>query len=119
MNELSKTELIKEIGLCLGRNDVSQTDFVILHSLKHLLGEPDVHIGMLVSCSYLRKVANFQHRTIHEFSQFVEAVMANKEEFKKYQFDWNEHNAIETWIQKFHEYCEEKYKKDAPSIETV
>jgi hypothetical protein len=111
MNKLSKKELLQEINTCLERNDVSQTDFVILHALYYLLGEPDIHIGMLISCAYLRNVACLQHRTIHEFSQFVEEVMNNKEKFKKYQFDWNDHNAIETWIEKFHEYCKEEYKK--------
>lgn len=113
MDKLSKKELIQEIDTCLGRNDINQKDFVILHSLKHLLGEPDVHIGMLVSCAYLRNVASLQHRTIHEFSQFVEDVMSDKKEFKKYEFGWNEHNALETWIEKFHEYCQEEYKEDA------
>lgn len=39
MDKLPKKELIQEIDTCLGRNDVTQKDFVILHSLKHLLGE--------------------------------------------------------------------------------
>lgn len=67
----------------------------------------DVHIGLLVSCAYMRNVGNLQHRTIGEFAQFVESVI--KRELPKYEFDWNEKDAIETWIVKFHEYCKEQY----------
>ena len=69
----------------------------------------DVHIGLLVSCAYARGVANLQHRTIAEFAQFVEDVMSDKPEYQKYRFDWNNRDAIETWIEKFHEYCCELY----------
>lgn len=69
----------------------------------------DVHIGLLVSCAYMRGVGNLQHRTIAEFAQFVENVMSDKPEYQKYIFDWNDRNAIATWIEKFHEYCKELY----------
>lgn len=62
----------------------------------------DIHIGLLISCAYARGVANLQHRTIAEFAQFVEDVMKGK--YPKYEFDWNSTDAIETWIEKFHEY---------------
>ena len=78
-----------------------------------LAPKPDVHIGMLVACAYMRNVAGLQHRTIHEFSQFIEDVMSGKEELKKYQFDWNDHNAIRIWIEKFADYCKNEYKEDA------
>lgn len=76
---------------------------------KREISNKDVHIGLLVSCAYMRNVGNLQHRTIGELAQFVESVM--KGEFPKYEFDWNEKDAIETWIVKFHEHCEEKYKE--------
>ena len=76
---------------------------------KREISNKDVHIGLLVSCAYMRNVSDLQHRTIGEFAQFVENVM--KGEFPKYEFDWNEKDAIETWIVKFHEYCQEQYKE--------
>ena len=76
---------------------------------KREISNKDVHIGLLVSCAYMRNVSNLQHRTIGEFAQFVESVM--KGEFPKYEFDWNDKDAIEMWIEKFHEHCEEQYKE--------
>ena len=76
---------------------------------KREMSNKDVHIGLLISCSYARGVANLQHRTIAEFAQFVECVMSDKPEYQKYIFDWNSQYAIETWIEKFHEYCCELY----------
>jgi hypothetical protein len=76
---------------------------------KREISNKDVHIGLLVSCAYMRNVGNLQHRTIGEFAQFVESVI--KRELPKYEFDWNENDAIETWIVKFHEYCKEKYEE--------
>lgn len=76
---------------------------------KRDISNKDIHIGLLVSCAYMRNVGNLQHRTIGEFSQFVESVI--KRELPKYEFDWNEKDAIETWIVKFHEYCKEQYKE--------
>ena len=69
----------------------------------------DVHIGLLVSCAYMRGVGNLQHRTIAEFAQFVEDVMSDKSEYQKYRFDWNSRDAIEMWIERFHEYSNELY----------
>lgn len=69
--------------------------------------DQDVHIGLLVSCAYMRNVGNLQHRTIGEFNQFVEDVMKGK--LPKYDFDWNSNDAIEKWIVKFHEYCKAIY----------
>jgi hypothetical protein len=76
---------------------------------KREISNKDVHIGLLVSCAYMRNVGNLQHRTIGEFAQFVESVM--KGEFPKYEFGWNDKDAIETWIEKFHEHCDEQYKE--------
>jgi hypothetical protein len=76
---------------------------------KREISDKDVHIGLLVSCAYMRGVGNLQHRTIGEFAQFVESVM--KGEFPKYEFDWNGNDAIETWIEKFHEHCDKQYKE--------
>ena len=76
---------------------------------KREISNRDVHIGLLVSCSYARGVANLQHRTIAEFAQFVEDVMSDNPEYQKYRFDWNSSRAIEIWIEKFHEYCCELY----------
>jgi hypothetical protein len=74
-------------------------------------GENDMdHIQMLVSCAYMRGVPNLQHRTIAEFAQFVEDVMSDKPEYQKYSFDWNSNDAVERWVEKFHEYCTEYYK---------
>lgn len=77
--------------------------------LKREISSQDIHIGLLVSCAYARGVANLQHRTIAEFAQFVEDVMSDKPEYQKYRFEWNSRHAIETWIEKFHEYCCELY----------
>ena len=74
---------------------------------KRDISSQDVHIGLLASCAYMRNVGNLQHRTIAEFAQFVEDVMSGK--FPKYEFDWNDKDAIETWIVNFHEYCKEQY----------
>jgi hypothetical protein len=71
------------------------------------------HIAMLVSCAYMRNVTTLQHRTIHEFAWFVDNVVDGNPGFEKYRFDWNGQDAIETWIEKFHEYCTEEYKDDA------
>ena len=68
------------------------------------------NINLLEICANLRDVNNLQHRTIHEFSQFIDDVISNKEYYKKYQFNCNNHNAIRIWIQKFYEYCKEEYK---------
>jgi len=76
---------------------------------KRELSGQDVHIGLLISCAYARGVANLQHRTIAEFAQFVENVISDKPGYQKYAFDWNSRDAIETWIEKFHEYCCEVY----------
>jgi hypothetical protein len=75
---------------------------------KREISNKDIHIGLLTSCAYIRNVSNLQHRTIGEFAQFVESVM--KGDFPKYEFDWNEKDAIETWIEKFHEHCQEQYR---------
>lgn len=37
LHNLTKTELLIEIDICLERNGISQKDFAILHSLKYLL----------------------------------------------------------------------------------
>jgi len=76
---------------------------------KREISSQDVHIGLLVSCAYARGVGNLQHRTIAEFAQFVEDVMSNKPEYQKYRFDWNNSDAIETWIEKFYKYSTELY----------
>ena len=77
--------------------------------LRREISNRDVHIGLLVSCAYMRGVGNLQHRTIAEFAQFVEDVMSDKPEYQKYRFDWNNRDAIEVWIEKFNEYCKELY----------
>jgi hypothetical protein len=73
-------------------------------------------IGLLVSCSYMRGVSTLQHRTIGELNQFVDSVM--KGEMPKYEFDWNSHDAIETWIMKFHDYCKETYENSTLETDT-
>ena len=75
---------------------------------KREISSQDIHIGLLSSCAYMRNVGSLQHRTIAEFAQFVEDVMGGK--FPKYEFDWNDRDAIEIWIEKFHEYCKDIYK---------
>ena len=76
---------------------------------KRDISNQDIHIGLLSSCAYMRGVGNLQHRTIAEFAQFVEDVMGGK--FPQYAFDWNSKDAIEIWIEKFHEYSKDIYKK--------
>ncbi len=76
---------------------------------KREISNQDIHIGLLVSCAYMRNVGNLQHRTIAEFNQFVEDVMKGK--LPKYEFGWNDKDAIEMWIVKFHEYCKELYEE--------
>ena len=83
---------------------------------KREISNKDIHIGLLTSCAYARGVANLQHRTIAEFAQFVEDVMSGNPEYKKYEFDWNSHDAIETWIEKFNEHCRELYDGIAKQI---
>lgn len=68
------------------------------------------NINLLALCANLRGIDNFQHRTIDEFSQFIENVMHCEQGFLKYQFDYNNDNAIRIWIQKFYDYCKDKYK---------
>lgn len=77
---------------------------------KREISNKDIHIGLLVSCAYMRNAGNLQHRTIEEFAAFVENVMSDKPEYQKYSFYWNGSSAIETWIEKFHDYCKEQYK---------
>lgn len=74
---------------------------------KREISNQDVHIGLLYACAYMRNVGNLQHRTIAEFAQFVEDVMKGK--YPNYEFDWNDKDAIETWIDKFYEHCKEQY----------
>ncbi len=88
----------------------SQLPFVEEFWFKREMSDTD-YIGLLTSCSYMRKVQNLQHRTISEFAQFVEDVMSGKPGYEKYQdFDWNSTDAIEQWIVKFHDYCKEYYR---------
>ncbi len=99
---------LKSLGLdgwelCEIDNRYCQTWF-----FKREILDKDVHIRLLTSCAYMRNVGNLQHRTIAEFAQFVEDVMSGK--CPKYEFDWNDKNAIEIWIEKFHEYCMEQYE---------
>lgn len=68
-------------------------------------------INQLVACAYLRNTVSLQHRTIHEFAQFIDDVMSNKAGFENYKFDWNAHDAIPTWINKFHAYCKKEYEE--------
>lgn len=69
------------------------------------------NINLLAQCANLRGADNFQHRTIDEFSQFIENVTHNEEDiWKKYQFDWSTPHAIRIWIQKFYDYCKDEYK---------
>lgn len=98
-------ELLGKDGweLCTINNEYGSTWI-----FKREISNQDIHIGLLSSCAYMRNVGNLQHRTIAEFAQFVEDVMGGK--FPKYEFDWNDRDAIETWIVKFHEYCQEQYK---------
>lgn len=72
------------------------------------------HIQMLYKCAHDRGVGNLQHRTLLEFADFIDSVIwSGTEEFKeKYGFDWNESNAIETWIEKFYEYRLKESKKE-------
>lgn len=88
--------------------EIDDTNWIFKREISGQEGH-DVHIGLLVSCAYARGVSNLQHRTIAEFAQFVEDVMSDKPEYQKYSFDWNSKDAIETWIEKFHEYCCELY----------
>ena len=37
MTFLTQEDLIAEIDICLGRNDLSEVEFTILHALKYLL----------------------------------------------------------------------------------
>jgi hypothetical protein len=34
-----------------------------------------------------------------------------KGELPGYEFEWNDKNAIEIWIEKFYEYCNKEYKE--------
>lgn len=103
-------EIRKFIGIEKKYGYESIAEFVRSAVRARLLEPRAVHIGMLISCAYMRNVAGLQHRTINEFSQFIDDVMAGKDGFKEYQFDWNDHNAIETWIEKFYNYCKKEYK---------
>lgn len=79
---------------------------------ENLTKEKGVGLSKLYECAYLRNVYKLQHRMIHEFAWFVEQVVfSGKHEFEKYQFDWISDTALETWIEKFHEYCKEEYKE--------
>lgn len=106
-----------EIILNVLKDDTSSFIHLMEHDreriAKKLTQEIEEHdnINLLESCAYMRNVSTLQHRTIHEFSQFVEDVMAGKGELIKYQFDWNDRDAIRTWIQKFHEYYKEMSAK--------
>lgn len=107
--EIARTDVYLE---SLGKDgwELCATDnsYVPSWIFKREISNQDVHIGLLISCAYMRNVSNLQHRTIGEFAQFVESVM--KGEFPQYEFDWNDKNAIEIWIEKFYEYCKEKYE---------
>ena len=102
--------VLNEIILEELKNDPSSFIHLMEHDRKRIAEkitmaiEKHDNINLLESCAYMRNVITLQHRTIHEFSQFVEDVMSNKEEFIKYQFDWNDRDTIRIWIQKFHEY---------------
>jgi len=80
----------------------------------------DISIGLLKSCAYMRGVPELQHRTIAEFAQFVEDVMRSKGEgeYGKYQFEWNSTDAIEMWIEKFHEYYRELERERTKNYES-
>ena len=66
----------------------------------------------LYNCAFLRNVYGLQHRTIAEFAWFVQEVIWSKNpKCEKYMFDFNSKDAIETWIDKFHEYCVDKYSE--------
>ena len=74
-------------------------------------------IQKLYDCAYNRGVDNLQHRTLLEFAIFIENVIWSKDsEYEKYQFDWNESNAIEIWIDKFYEYRKERSKIEQQSL---
>ncbi len=65
---------------------------------------------LLIDCAYKRGIPQLQHRIIHQFAQFVEDVMSDKPEYEKYRtFDINSTDAIEQWIQKFHDYYEDEF----------
>ena len=74
-------------------------------------------IQKLYDCAYNRGVGNLQHRTLLEFAIFIENVIWSKDpEYEKYQFEWNGSNAIEIWIDKFHEYRKEQSKIEQESL---
>lgn len=68
------------------------------------------NINLLEMCADLRGINNLQHRTIHEFSQFIDLVIKDAEDYGQYQFNINGTNAIRIWIQKFYDYCKKEYK---------
>jgi len=71
----------------------------------------------------MRNVAMLPHRTIHEFGVFIDMVMSDRKEYKKYREKWKvftekgdthqeQVNAIILqWGRLFYEYCEDQYGK--------
>ena len=79
------------------------------------------HLEMLYDCAYGRGVETLQHRTLLELAAFIESVIwSGEEEFKKkYEFDWNRHDAIEIWIEKFYEYRMEEREKEQEVFNSI
>ena len=79
------------------------------------------HIDMLYKCAYDRGVETLQHRTLIELAGFIDMVIwSGDEDFKKkYGFNWNEKNAIETWIEKFYEYRLEEREKEQEAFKST
>lgn len=109
------TEIIKELEL-EGWEICAIVDNPLLSNNKEFWFKREVsdinYSGLLISCAYMRNIPHLQHRTISEFAQFVEDVMSRKPKCEKYcDFDINSTDAIEQWIKRFHDYCEEYYSK--------
>ena len=79
------------------------------------------HIGMLYKCAYERGVETLQHRTLLELADFIDRVIWSGDESfkKKFEFDWNQKNAIELWIEKFHEYRLEEREKEQEAFKST
>ena len=70
-------------------------------------------LDLLYLCAYENNALSLQHRIIINFAEFVSNVVwLTDPKYKEYEFNWNETNAIETWIQKYYEYSATKtYEK--------
>lgn len=62
-------------------------------------------LSLLYLCAYKKEALSLQHRIIIDFAKFVSnVIMSETTEYEKYEFNWNETNAIELWIEKYYEY---------------